>query len=88
MRYILNSDLLYFALLLALILNIIACYRVFRSDYFDKHQKVIQVVLIWILPCIAAIGILLFLSNEEKPKGPPSEFGGGTHDSIGATGDD
>ncbi|MBD3652344.1 hypothetical protein [Kangiella sp.] len=83
-----NNYFLYTGISIALILNIFASYRVFRSDYFDKRQKVIQVILIWILPFIAAIGILLFLSNEEKPKGRPSEFGGGAHDSIGATADD
>lgn len=83
-----NNYFLYTGISIALILNIFASYRVFRSDYFDKRQKVIQVILIWILPIIAAIGILLFLSTEESPKVRPSEFGGGAHDSIGATGDD
>ncbi|PXF63212.1 hypothetical protein [Kangiella spongicola] len=79
---------LVFGIVLAVLLNIIACYRVLKTDYFDKHQKIFQIILIWLIPFIASVGIVLFLFNENNPSQEPTDFGGGTNDSIGGVADD
>ncbi|GAA0199428.1 hypothetical protein GCM10009123_03500 [Kangiella japonica] len=79
---------LVFGIVLAVLLNIIACFRVFKADYFYKHQKIFQIILIWLIPFIASIGVILFLSNENNPSKKLTEFGGGANDSIGGAADD
>lgn len=70
---------------LVVLLNLVACFKVIKSDYFDSFQKITQVIVIWLFPLVASIGILLFIMNENTPKLPPSAPGGGANDSIGAS---
>lgn len=45
-------------------LNVLASIRLYRSNFYDKRQKIIQVVLIWAMPLLGSIAILLFLNEE------------------------
>ncbi|RYV02058.1 hypothetical protein SOPP22_10805 [Shewanella sp. OPT22] len=66
-------EILYIILLLAIILNVFVSISTFRRDDFDKGQKIAQVVLIWIIPFVAAIGIWIFhrsFDDSYKPKKP------------------
>lgn len=79
---------LFFGVALAVLLNFIVCFLVLRTDYFDKHQKTFQIILIWLIPFIASVGIVLFLFNENNPSQESIDFGGGTNDSIDGVADD
>ncbi len=58
-----------------------------RRDDLESIQKVLQIVIVWLIPLIGAIGLWLFHrsqdDNDSKKPGTGS-FGGGSNDSIGA----
>lgn len=76
------------ALVTALALNVVAGVRVAKSDVFEKPQKIAQIVLIFLIPFIAAVGILLFLRSEEKPLTSNANKGGKGHSSLDASSGD
>ena len=45
--------------------NVFVCYRVAVSDSFERQQKIIQCVLIWILPVLGAVVAYVF-TREPK----------------------
>lgn len=50
-------------------------YRVFRSNLFERKQKVLQAQLIWLVPIIGAGLVFTVLQEEERAsngKTPPS----------------
>ncbi|GAA0297234.1 hypothetical protein N9W11_04325 [Psychrosphaera haliotis] len=76
------------SIIIALILNIIAGLQVLKSDYFEKNQKVAQIIIIFLIPFIASIGIILFLRGQERPFTTSNGKGGRGHSSIDvSTGD-
>jgi UDP-N-acetylmuramyl pentapeptide phosphotransferase/UDP-N-acetylglucosamine-1-phosphate transferase len=68
-------------------LNIAVSIYLFNRDDLDRVQKLAQIVIVWIIPFLGAIGLWLFNrsqdSNNNKPSG--GSFGGGSQDSIGAS---
>jgi len=59
------------------VLNLIASIYIVRRDDLEKSQKIIQIVVIWVIPLIAAIGLWLFHKNSDKPLPPKKPIGGG-----------
>ena len=52
-----------------------------RRIDLDKTQKVSQIVIVWLIPVVAAIGLwLLNRSHDVKVGAEPKAFGGGTSD--------
>jgi len=49
-----------------LVLNVIATYRISKSELTEKPQKVAQTVLIWVLPLVGAV-IVSMLLNQDEP---------------------
>jgi hypothetical protein len=50
-------------------------YRVYRSNVFERKQKVLQAQLIWLVPIIGAGLVFTVLQEEERSQGgktPPS----------------
>jgi hypothetical protein len=49
--------------------------RVFRSNMFERRQKVLQAQLIWLLPIVGA-GLVFSILQEESAseRRPPSHF--------------
>lgn len=50
-------------------------YRVYRSNVFERKQKVLQAQLIWLVPIIGAGLVFTVLQEEERAQGgktPPS----------------
>ena len=57
-----------------------------RRDDLESIQKVLQIVIVWLIPLIAAIGLWLFLrSQDDNDSNKPGTgaFGGGSNDSMG-----
>jgi len=54
------------AVIYLLLLNIIATYRLSKSELTEKPQKVAQSILIWGLPLVGAVFISMFI-NEDEP---------------------
>ncbi len=62
----------YIIILIALlvVLNIYASFKLLRSIVFENIQKIFQIIIIWLLPFIGAALILLFLKDDQTPRGP------------------
>lgn len=51
----------------ALLLDIVAGIKVALSDYFERPQKIAQIIIILLIPFIVSIGIMLFLRSVDEP---------------------
>ena len=70
--------------LIAVLLNIAASVFLARRKDLDKTQKTIQIVIVWLIPFLAAIGLwLLNRSHDDKIGAEPKAFGGGDYDRGG-----
>ena len=74
-----------FALVVFVLNSAVSVFLARRID-LDKIQKVSQIIIVWLIPIVAAIGLwLLNRSHDEKRGVEPKVFGGGSSDdgSIG-----
>lgn len=69
--------------LVALVLNILVTLVIARRDDADTFQKSAQIVIVWVVPFIAAIGLWLFHRNNDNTYPGSRPVGGGPSDSIG-----
>ena len=60
------------------LLNVIVSVLLIKRDDLEVFQKVVQVILVWLIPFFAAVGLWLFYRSQDKPKSRPKSFGGGT----------
>jgi len=60
------------------LLNVIVSILLIKRDDLEVFQKVVQVILVWLIPFFAAVGLWLFYRSQDKPKSIPKSFGGGT----------
>jgi len=69
-------------LLIAFILNTIVTVIVARRSDLDIFQRNAQIIIIWVVPYIAAIGIWLFHRSNDHVPASKKPLGGGPRDSI------
>jgi phosphoglycerol transferase MdoB-like AlkP superfamily enzyme len=74
------SDLLLYTLIVAAVLNVVASLLIRRRTEFTSFQKRAQLLLVWLLPFIASIGILVFYRSMDdkthrKPSGDTPDIG-------------
>ena len=67
------------------ILNLSVSIYLFKRNDLDRFQKIAQVIVVWLIPFIGAIGLWLFNRSHDSDNNKPSGglFGGGSQDSIG-----
>lgn len=59
------SSLIAIVLLAILIVaNLVVSVAVARTHYYDRRQKFVQVLLVWLLPLIGAVGVGVFLYSQ------------------------
>ena len=58
-----------------------------KRDDLEQPQKVAQIVIVWLIPYLGAIGLWLFNHSHDNDNNKPSggSFGGGAQDSIGVS---
>ncbi len=67
----------------AALLNIlVSVYLFYRSD-LEAVQKIVQIIIVWSVPFIAAIVLWLFNRSHDEVQKNKKTFGGGANDSIG-----
>ena len=59
--------------------NAFATWRTFVSDEYDNNQKIMQIILIWVLPVIGAV-LVLYHSRPRTPQSGVADAG----DDLGA----
>jgi len=57
-------------------LNGVATFRIWRDEFLERHQRIAQTVLVWLLPLVGTI-VVLWSMREEKFERPPYEGPGG-----------
>ncbi|KKD61698.1 hypothetical protein RN22_04455 [Grimontia sp. AD028] len=73
----------YFIFLVLSVLNIVVSIFIARRDDLDRFQKSAQIIIVWFIPFIAAIGLWLFHRSNDDDSSGGGPIGGGSSDSIG-----
>lgn len=77
------SDVLFFLVLGVLaLLNIAATVVVMRDDYSERKQKVLQTIVVWLVPLLGALVVLAVHRKPEKPSGAYRVDGSGVIDDF------
>jgi TRAP-type C4-dicarboxylate transport system permease small subunit len=50
--------------------------RLWRTDWFERAEKVAQSKLIWLLPILGAVMVYSVIADEEEPPRPTSYLKG------------
>jgi len=53
-------------LLLAIAINLYGSIFVYRRTDVEQAQKIAQIIVIWIVPIMFAVGMILFYKSEDK----------------------
>ena len=65
-----------------IILNIAVSFFIAKRDDLDSFQKKVQIIIVWLIPFIAAIGLWLFNRGHDNNHNGKQPFGGGEQSSI------
>lgn len=70
------------AFIILLLMNITSCIYLTHQNEYEKNQKILQCIIVWLLPFLGAAGIFLLVRslNEPVQKNKPP-FGGGSNNS-------
>ena len=68
------------------VLNLAISFFLAKRDDLNYFQKLAQIVIVWVVPFVGAIGLWLFNRSQDDDNNKPGKgtFGGGSNDSIGA----
>lgn len=77
------NSLVLILIVVVVVLNAYATWRILRSDDLERLQKYAQGVIVWLLPLLGSMLVIYFLNNAYRMPSPPkSPFGGGANDSM------
>ena len=68
---------------IAILLNIVVSVFLARRDDLESFQKGAQILIVWLVPFFAAIGLWLLNRSQDAPARSTKSFGGGPQDSSG-----
>lgn len=54
------------ALVLVSALNIVTCVAILRSPFFNRSQRVLQMLIVWLIPVVGAIVCFVFLASQSR----------------------
>lgn len=76
-------ELVVVVILFAVLLNIsVSVFLASRND-LEMQQKIAQIVIVWLFPFVAALGLWLFnRSHDQAITSDYKKFGGGANDSM------
>jgi len=71
------------------LINILVSVYLYKKDDLEHFQKVAQIIVVWLLPFVGAIGLWLFHRSQDDDNKPSSgSFGGGSSSAGVASGAD
>ncbi|WP_281558115.1 hypothetical protein [Thalassomonas sp. RHCl1] len=77
----------YLILAVVCFLNFYVSVYIAKRDDLERFQKIAQVIIVWLIPIVGAIGLWLFHRSNDQDSAPGGgSFGGGSHNGIGAGG--
>jgi hypothetical protein len=66
-----------------IVLNILVSVFLVNRDDLDKTQKIFQILIVWIIPFLGALGMWIFnRSQDDDSKPGGGSFGGGSGGGI------
>jgi len=80
-----NFDIWYALLIILCLLNLFVSGFISRRDDLERFQKIAQIIMVWLIPIIGAIGLWTFnRSNDGNKKNTPEgrKFGGGSGSGV------
>jgi hypothetical protein len=77
-------DVFYILLFFGILLNLFISLFLYKRDDLDSFQKGAQIILVWLIPFLAAIGLWLFHRNSDEDGDGKRKPGGG-HNSSDST---
>ena len=76
-------DPLTLGLISLVVLNCLVSLRVVFARGITGTQKILQVLLVWVIPLLGGLVVFLFHRTDSEPRGPAEPpFGGGAHDGM------
>ncbi|MAP23610.1 hypothetical protein [Marisediminitalea sp.] len=78
-----DVEILYVVMAILFILNASVSVFLMKRDDLDTFQKGAQMLLVWLVPFLAAIGVWLLNRSQDIQATRAKTFGGGVSDSIG-----
>jgi hypothetical protein len=79
----LNAVLLLLVLAVIVSLNVAATIAVWRDEYSERRQKILQIALVWLVPLFGALLVLGVHRKAEKPSGAYQTNGDRLGDDFG-----
>jgi Mn2+/Fe2+ NRAMP family transporter len=78
-----DVEILYVVMAILFILNASVSVFLMKRDDLNTFQKGAQMLLVWLVPFLAAIGVWLLNRSQDIQATRDKTFGGGVSDSIG-----
>ncbi|MFC3204394.1 hypothetical protein ACFOEW_21530 [Alteromonas oceani] len=72
---------IYVSLAVYVIISLAVSVFLIRRDDLTKAQKVLQIILAWLVPIIGALGLWQFNKSQDEPISRNKDFGGGASSS-------
>ncbi|WP_412973031.1 hypothetical protein [Glaciecola sp. MF2-115] len=67
---------------IALLINIAVSIFLIRRDDLEGFQKSAQILIVWLIPIFAGLGVWMLRRSQDAPTKAHKNFGGGARDSI------
>lgn len=78
-----TTDLMQFGAGLLLVLDCFVSVLILRDSGITSMQKLLQLLVIWLLPLLGAVVVYLVHRSDDEPRGPAEPpFGGGANDGM------
>ncbi|CAH9058477.1 hypothetical protein PSECIP111951_01884 [Pseudoalteromonas holothuriae] len=77
---------LYIFLVLLLLVNVSVSIYLATKDDLDSFQKYAQIIIVWLIPIVAAIGLWLFHRSQDLPISSSKSNGSGANQNIDVAG--
>ena len=71
---------------MVILLNLVVSIYLARRSDLEAFQKAAQIILVWLIPFFAAIGLWLFHRSQDVPVSVSKSFGGGASSSSNISG--
>ena len=76
----------YIILAIVILLNLAASIYLAKRDDLEQFKKAAQIILVWLIPFVAAVGLWLFHRSQDMPISSSKPFGGGANKNTDITG--
>ena len=68
---------------IAILMSCFVSIQLFAASDLTKTQKLLQIMIVWFIPLLGALGVYLIRRSDSEPRGPRQPpFGGGANDGM------